>query len=104
MASQIAIIHAALVEEQLRFTLVELSQACNADIEHLHALVSEGSLTPEPLDADAVLFAGSSLRRARTATRLMRDLGLNAAGVALAMDLLDEIASLRAQLHRSGGR
>ena len=40
-------------------------------------------------------FSGSALRRAATAQRLTRDLGLNAAGVALALDLLEEIETLR---------
>ncbi len=45
-------------------------------------------------------FSGSALQRARTAMRLQRDLGINLAGVALAMDLLDEIEELRGRLRR----
>ena len=50
-------------------------------------------------------FAGASLRRTRVATRLARDFELNPPGVALALDLLDEIEALRAHLRRlaSGG-
>ena len=43
-------------------------------------------------------------RRARVAVRLTRDLELNTPGVALALDLLDEIHELRSQLARSGTR
>ena len=49
-------------------------------------------------------FGGESLRRARLALRLSRDLEINPSGVALALDLLDEIASLRARLQRAGVR
>jgi chaperone modulatory protein CbpM len=47
-------------------------------------------------------FSGSSLRRARLALRLSQDLEVNAPGVALALDLMDEIEELRARLHRLG--
>ena len=49
-------------------------------------------------------FRGASLPRARVAVRLTRDLEVNTAGVALALDLLDEIAELRSQLARAGAR
>jgi chaperone modulatory protein CbpM len=35
---------------------------------------------------------------------LSRDLEINPAGVALALDLLDQIAALRARLQRGGAR
>ena len=45
-------------------------------------------------------FIGSSLQKAHTAMRLERDLGLNLAGLALALDLLEEIVGLRERLYR----
>ena len=47
-------------------------------------------------------FSGSALRRARLAFSLARDLEVNPPGVALALDLIDEIGALRAMLHRMG--
>ena len=47
-------------------------------------------------------FEGPSLRRARLALALTRELEINPPGVALALDLLDEIAALRASLRRAG--
>jgi chaperone modulatory protein CbpM len=38
------------------------------------------------------------MRRARVASRLQGDLGINLAGVALALQLLDEIEELRERL------
>ncbi len=43
-------------------------------------------------------FPGVSVRRVRTVVRLQRDLGVNVAGAALAIELLDEINALRARL------
>jgi len=45
-------------------------------------------------------FNGISIRRVQTAKRLQHDLGINLAGVALAIELLDEIESLRTRLDR----
>lgn len=43
-------------------------------------------------------FANFQLRQVAVASRLQRDLGVNLAGAALALQLLDEIETLRAQL------
>lgn len=91
-----------VVEEQVHFTLVELCQACCAEQEHVTAWVVEGVLNPVGQSPQDWRFGGESLRRARLALRLSRDLEINAAGVALALDLLDEIAELRARLQRLG--
>ena len=58
----------------------------------------EGVLAP--LGRDPVLwrFTGGHTHRVTVAVRLQRDLGINLAGVALALQLLDEVESLRARL------
>ena len=43
-------------------------------------------------------FTGEQMRRARMAARLQGDLGINLAGVAVALQLLDEIEELRERL------
>jgi len=43
-------------------------------------------------------FSGDAVRRARLALRLERDLELNLAGVALAVELIEEISQLRREL------
>jgi len=91
-----------VVEEDLHLTLVELSRACRAPEEQIHVWVVEGVLEPVGQMPHEWRFAGASLRRARLAWRLTRDLEINAPGVALALDLLDEIAALRAGLRRRG--
>ena len=93
----------AVVEEDGYLTLVELSRACRAPEAQIHVWVVEGVLAPLGQQPDEWRFVGASLRRARLAWRLTQDLEINAPGVALALDLLDEIATLRAGLRRSGG-
>ncbi len=93
-----------IVEEEVHLTLVELCRACSAPEEYVIAWVYEGVLEPvgeAPLDWR---FTGQSLRRARLALSLTQDLDINPPGVALALDLLDDIAALEAQLQRVGVR
>ena len=97
-------IQGSVVEEEVHLTLVELCQACNAEEEHVLAWVFEGALEPVGQSPQDWRFTGDSLRRARLALRLTRDLELNPPGVALALDLLDDIAVLRAKLQRIGVR
>jgi len=97
-------IQGSVVEEEVHLTLVELCQACNAEEEHVLAWVFEGALEPVGQSPQEWRFTGDSLRRARLALRLTRDLELNPPGVALALDLLDDIAVLRAKLQRIGVR
>lgn len=92
-----------VVEEQVRFTLVELCRVCGAHEDELVAWVAEGVLEPEGESASSWRFGGASLRRAQRAAHLTHDLEINASGVALALDLLDEIEALRSQVARLGG-
>jgi chaperone modulatory protein CbpM len=100
----VTFIGGAVVEEDVHLTLVELCQACSAEEEYVLTWVVEGVLTPVGESPRDWRFGGESLRRARLALRLTRDLELNPPGVALALDLLDEIAVLRARLQRAGYR
>jgi chaperone modulatory protein CbpM len=93
-----------VVEEEIRFTLADLCRACRADTAQLIALVEEGVLEPAGTRPEDWQFSGPSLRRARTALRLARDLQLSIGGTALVLELLDEIESLRSRLRRSGLR
>ena len=63
-------------------------------------LVEEGVLTPAGEAPGQWRFTGLHLHQARIAARLQRDLGVNLAGAALALELLEEMAVLRARLRR----
>ena len=93
-----------IVEEEIHLTLAELCRACSASEEHVVTWVFEGVLEPSGEAPQEWRFAGDSLRRARLALWLTRDLEVNPPGVALALDLLDEIAQLQARLQRLGVR
>ncbi len=95
------ILNGILIDEQVELSVDELSRLCSSSSEYIIELVEEGVLEPVADHAQSQWrFPASSLQRARTASRLQRDLEINLAGVALALDLLDEIESLEARLQR----
>ena len=83
------------VEETTEFTLGELSRACGKPAEWILALVEEGVIEPVGSDQTQWRFRGYCLRRVRIVHRLESDLGVNLAGAALALELLEEIEDLR---------
>jgi chaperone modulatory protein CbpM len=89
---------AHVLEDQTGLTLDDLCRACNAPPEWLYALVEEGALDPPGAGVAEWRFTGVHLRQARVAVRLQRDLGVNPAGAALALQLMDELAHVRAHL------
>lgn len=89
-----------VIEDQGGLTLAEVCRACAVHAESIVELVEEGVLEPAGRKLPEWRFSGVEIRRARTALRLRRDLGVNLAGVALAMQLLEELEALRAQVNR----
>lgn len=93
-------IEGTVVENEMHMSIVEISQATRAPEELIMSWVTEGVLSPAGSSPQDWRFSGDSLKRAKTAAHLTHDLELNTPGVALALDLLDEITRLRNQLPR----
>ena len=92
------ILSGLLLDEECSMTLGELSRACTVHAEWIVELVDEGILEPNGGDPGHWRFSGPSLLRAQAVMRLQQDLGVNLAGAALVLDLLDEIQTLRTRL------
>ncbi len=75
-------------------TLDDLCRSCAVEVETVTLLVGEGILEPVGRDIEHWRFTIASLKRVKTAIHLQRDLGVNLAGAALALELLDRIAEL----------
>lgn len=90
----------SIFDEMTEITVVELCRVCSVDVTVVDELVGEGILEPRGGASDDRRFPYSSVRRTHTVVHLQRDLGLNLAGAALALDLLDRIEYLRSQLRR----
>jgi chaperone modulatory protein CbpM len=90
-----------LFDETAMLSLEDLSRMCSVDARHIVDFVEEGVLNVIEVRSEWH-FSGDALRRARLAVRLERDLELNLAGVALAVELIEELEQLRRQLKSRG--
>ncbi|MBI2372764.1 MAG: MerR family transcriptional regulator [Deltaproteobacteria bacterium] len=86
-----------VVETEFRseYSIDELSAECGVHPEFISRLVSIGLL--EPVGADR--FDAEARVRLGRILRLRRDLGVNYAGAALILELLDRISALEARIH-----
>ncbi|MGD8909157.1 MAG: chaperone modulator CbpM [Chromatiales bacterium] len=100
MASKQLILSGRVLDEMISLSLDELCRACRVRSDWVLELVDEGILEPQRREHGTWRFAGTSLRRVQIVWRLQHDLGINLAGAALALDLIDEIEGLRARLGR----
>jgi len=100
-ANRSVLLEGVVVEEQLHLSITEICQACSITHTHVEEWVAEGVLEPQGSNQNEWRFTGQSLRRAKIASRLVRDLEVNAPGIALALDLLEEIEMLRKQLNQA---
>jgi chaperone modulatory protein CbpM len=86
-----------IFDQSAILSIRDLSRMCQVDERHIVEFVEEGVLNVAEVSSEWH-FTGDALRRARLAVRLERDLELNLAGVALALDLLEELQRLRREL------
>jgi chaperone modulatory protein CbpM len=94
-----------LLDEKVELSVHDLCHACSTSTEWVIELVEEGVLEPigeQPIAQPPThwRFSGPSLSRARAAMRMQQDLEINLAGVALALDLMEEIDLMRERLRR----
>ena len=89
-----------ILDEGTEVSVADLCRMFAVEERHIVELVEEGVLGTR----DAVLiefdktewrFHGNEVRRVRIALRLERDLGINVPGVALVLELLEELEQLR---------
>ena len=93
--NSVAILNGEIVEQQTPLSLGELCQQYAVHAEWIVDLVDEGILEPQGEQQVQWRFSGESCRRVSVVLRLQRDLDVNLAGAALALDLLEELQALR---------
>lgn len=88
-------------EQGAKVTYDEICLRCTIPAETLNEMIEYGVIEPlfSTKKEAPIYFSSSSLLRVNTAIRLCRDLEVNIAGAALAIELLDEIKSLRKNLN-----
>jgi chaperone modulatory protein CbpM len=82
-------------------TSAELCRFCDADEAWVSELVEYGVLDPDGASFSEWHFRGVNIVRAKKARRLQRDLGLNAPGIAMVLDLLQEREELMRELMKA---
>ena len=92
---ELELIMGQLLDESLEFELAEFCRVCQANEDFVAALVAEGVIEPRGDERTHWRFTGRSVRRTQVAVRLHHDLDVNLPGVALALDLLEEIERLQ---------
>ncbi|SER25120.1 chaperone modulatory protein CbpM [Nitrosomonas sp. Nm51] len=89
-----------ILEEDVYMTLSELCRSCHLTTEQIFELVEHGVIEPQGRLPAHWRFHGINVRRIRRAQRLERDLGVNLAGAALVLDLVEELEQLRQRVRR----
>ena len=77
-------------------TLDEFCEACSISNDFIQALIEHDIVHPIGEQPNQWQFELEEVQRVKTAQRLQRDLEVNMAGIALVLDLLDELDELRA--------
>jgi len=97
----INIITGKILEEEPTLNLAELCRCCQTPAEFIIRLVDQGVISPVEGDSTRQWrFHQSAQIRTHKALRLRQDLGINLSGVALTLELLDEIDELKKELNR----
>lgn len=82
------------------YTLKEVCEGCGLETETLVEWVEFGIADPEGHVYEQWRFSPSQVSRIHRALRLQRDMDINLPGLALALDLLDEVACKRKEVER----
>lgn len=97
-------LYGEIVEEGAALSMDDLARMFAVEQRRIVEWVEEGVITVLEVNSSQWRFSGAEVRRARIAVRLERDLGVNAAGVALALELLQELERLRREAARDAAR
>jgi chaperone modulatory protein CbpM len=81
----------------LELSFSEFCKACGVNADDVLRYIDYCVIEP-PVKAGKLCFNSICIRRVQQAGRLQRDLGINPAGVALAIDLIEELDLLRTRL------
>ncbi|MDF1758524.1 MAG: chaperone modulator CbpM [Legionellaceae bacterium] len=87
-----------LVDEQSSISFVEVCEYCEVSEKELLEMLEHGLISSIDMPSEQLQFDREMLKRIESAYRLQEDLGLNAAGVVLALELMDELQELNQEL------
>ncbi len=89
-----------LISDRLTVSMREVCVRCGLQAEDLRQLVAHGVIAPVSESDAEWRFAADALRLLTRAARMQRDFELDAAGLAMALSLLDELQHSRRQIEK----
>jgi chaperone modulatory protein CbpM len=92
------VIPSEMIDSSAMYTLEELCRFCNVESEWIVELVEHGVIEPAGQTRSDWEFDSFTVVRVAKAGRLGRDLDLSPSGLAVVLELLDEIDELRSRL------
>lgn len=103
MAKTQKIIQGEIVDDSIIYSLTDVCEICGAPQEIIIELVEYGVLEPVPIKTPGktksktkeLMFSQKQLLRSQQALRLQRDLSINLQGIALVLQLMDELEDLK---------
>ncbi len=98
MATDNDAVSGELVDETARFGLKEVCDICGVHADYMVELVEAGIIQPEGDRPTIWRFSSIAIMRSRKALRLRRDLDINLPGLAVTLDLLDQVDQLQNEL------
>jgi chaperone modulatory protein CbpM len=93
-----SLIEGQVVDDRTEITIVQLCKSCAIEAELVERLVAEGIIEPSRQEGKTLYFPQSCMKRTRIVVSLRSDLGVNLAGAALALELLERIEKLQTRL------
>ena len=91
-------------EEWFSLSLYEVTCSIGVDEGVIIEIINEGIVSVQKDDHNNWQFDSLALKRIRTVLRLKHDLNVNLPGAGLALELLDEIDTLKKQLYAKSTR
>jgi chaperone modulatory protein CbpM len=89
----VRVVRGTVLDEEEQLTLDQLCTLCRVPEGAITEMVEEGILEPDGERPVDWRFAGICVQHVRVVVRLQRDLGVNLAGAAVVLELLDRLRS-----------
>lgn len=91
-----SVLSGVIIENETTFTIAEICQECHLPQDFLLQMIDHGMFESK-LEENAA-FDLIAIKRIESAFHLHRDLGINVPGIALILELKEELENLRSEL------
>ncbi len=95
MSQELISVYVAKIIDGKPLSLREVCHGLQVSADQIMDLVDYGIITPIERQSNHIYFSAEGMHRAQRALHIQYDLSINLAGVALVVELLDELSILR---------